>query len=108
MDETVFLKHILLAIEDIEKFVSNCSQEDFLRNDEKQAAVERRLEIIGEAVKNIPEEYKNKNSAIPWRIIASMRDNLIHEYFGIDAEIVWKTTQEDIPLLKNQIQKMLS
>lgn len=106
IDNGVLLKHALAAIEEIEKFTKSVSWEDFLKNTEKQAAVERQLEIIGEAVKNLSEEFKTKYQEIPWRDIGGMRDNLIHEYFGIDLKVVWKTIHEDLPSFKKQIENI--
>jgi len=103
IDESVFLKHIISAIDEIEKFTANVALKDFLENREKQSAVVRQLEIIGEAVKNLSEEFQNKHPEIPWRDIASMRDNLIHEYFGVDLEVVWQTVKEDLPKLKSAL-----
>lgn len=67
----------------------------------------RRLEIIGEAVKNLPADFKKKKSSIPWQNIAGMRDFLIHEYFGVDLDLVWQTVKKDLPEFKKQILKLL-
>ena len=107
IDESIFLKHILSAVDEIEKFTKGVGREDFLRSSEKQSAVVRQLEIIGEAVKNLSEEFKSKQSDIPWRDISSMRDNLIHEYFGVDLEVVWETVKEDLADLKSELLKII-
>ena len=73
----------------------------------KQYAVLRGLEIIGEATKNLSRELKTKHREIPWREIAGMRDKLIHEYFGVNLELVWVTIKNELPELKNQILKIL-
>lgn len=104
----IFLTHIQIAIKEIEKFINGVGWEDFLKNTEKQSAIIRQLEIIGEAVKNLPEEFKNAHLNIPWRDIASMRDNLIHEYFGVDLKVVWKTSKEDLLVFKKQIENLLN
>lgn len=67
----------------------------------------RSLEIIGEAVKNIPQEFRSKYSHIPWKEIAGMRDRLIHEYFGVNYRIVWKTVKEEIPVLEREIKEIM-
>lgn len=103
----VFLKHILESINLIEDNVSGMSQEKFLENTPIQDAVMRRLEIIGEAVKNLPETLKQQTPNVPWQDIADMRNKLIHEYFGVDIKLVWNTIQNDLPSFKEQIQKIL-
>jgi uncharacterized protein with HEPN domain len=72
-----------------------------------QSAVIRQIEIIGEASKNLTADYKKKHSLIPWRDIVDMRNKLIHEYFGVDKQVVWNTITIDLPQLKNQIANLL-
>ena len=72
------------------KYTDNIEFEDFINDDKTKDAVERNFEIIGEAVKNLPADFKSKYPNIPFRQIAGMRDKLIHDYFGIDYEIIWK------------------
>lgn len=103
----IFLQDILESIEKIEHYTKSTSLEEFLGDDEKQDAIMKRLEVIGEAVKNIPDEVKKKNSTIPWKDMAGMRDVLIHEYFGVRMERVWDTAKNDIPKLKKSIAKLL-
>lgn len=67
----------------------------------------RALEVIGEAAKKIPTEIKKKYPQIPWKKMAGMRDKLIHEYFGVNIKVVWKTIKKDVPELKPKIEKML-
>lgn len=67
----------------------------------------RSIEVIGEATKKIPRTLKDKHKGVPWKKMAGMRDRLIHEYFGIDVEILWKTAREDIPSLKQSIKNIL-
>ncbi len=106
--DRVYLTHILDTIADIEKFTQGVSQEAFFENKEKQYAVLRALEIIGEATKNLSSELKNANSAVDWKHIAGMRDKLIHAYFGVNLPLVWETVKKDLPELKSQIQKILA
>ena len=106
-NDRVYLRHILDTISDIEKFVQGISEQEFSRNKEKQYAVLRALEIIGEASKNLSREMKDENSAIDWRNIAGMRDKLIHAYFGVNLPLVWETVKNDLPQLKKQASKML-
>ncbi len=79
----------------------------FASNDAMQDAVMRRLEIIGEAVKHLPDEMKDKYPNIPWKNIAGMRDVLIHEYAGVQIERVWRTAKDDLPPLKQVILKSI-
>ena len=98
---------MLEAISDIEKFIEDVSEEDFYKNKEKQYAVLRALEIIGEATKNLSKGLRAKHRRIPWRDIAGMRDKLIHEYFGIKLELVWGTIKQNLPELKKQMAEIL-
>jgi len=106
-DPKIFLKHILESIDEIEKYIKRFSKGDFLKDRKTQDAVVRRIEIIGEAVKNLPADYKKKHKEIKWREIAGMRDILTHEYFGIDLNIVWRTVKKDIPQLKKKVFGLL-
>lgn len=87
-DPKIFLNHIIESIETIESHTNKISKEKFSRNLTVQDAVIRRIEIIGEAVKNFPPEFKRKHPEIEWREIVGMRNKLIHEYFGINLNVV--------------------
>lgn len=102
----IFIEHILGSIVDIESFTNKVSKEEFIKNKEKQNAVVRSIEIIGEAVKNLPVEFRNKYANIPWSKIAGMRDKLMHHYFGVNLNTVWKVIKEDLPNLKEKILKI--
>ncbi len=84
------------------------SKEQFFENREKQYAVLRALEIIGEATKNLSAELKTENSHVDWKHIAGMRDKLIHAYFGVNLPLVWETVKKDLPQLNKQAQKLLT
>lgn len=106
-DFLVFLDDILESITRIEEYTKGMDEEEFLKNVPTQDAVIRRLEIIGEAVKNIPQHVRDKYSDIPWKEIAGTRDIITHEYFGVNLERIWKTIKEDILPFKEQIEKIL-
>jgi uncharacterized protein with HEPN domain len=102
-----YLQDILDAVNDIESFVGSMSYENFRKDRKTLNAVVRSIEIIGEASKNIPDALKVKHKELPWKQMTGMRDKLIHAYFGVDVEILWKAVKENIPPLKQLIQKML-
>lgn len=106
-DITVFLKHILESIEAIEEYKQDLSEEGFYNSREKQDAVLRRLEVIGEAVKNLPGDFKKQHPDIAWSKAMATRNILIHHYFGVDLKIVWDTITESLPSFKEQIKNLL-
>lgn len=106
-DPKVYIKYILESIMLIQEYTRQVSKRQFLRRTNLQDAVIRRLEIIGEAVKSLPPDFKDKHDDIPWQKIACMRDVLIHEYFGVDLNLTWQTVKEDIPSLKSKLEEIL-
>jgi uncharacterized protein with HEPN domain len=104
--DKLYLNHIKDAISDIEKFISDISLEDFLKNKEKQYAVVKALEIIGEEAKKVSKDMKSSHPEIPWKKMAGMRDKLTHDYFGVNLELVFETATTHIPDLKKQISKL--
>ena len=86
----------------------NIDYQEFVSNDMVKDAVERNFEIIGEAVKNLPQDFRNKYPNIPFKQIAGMRDKLIHDYFGVDYEIVWKTIKDKLPEFSTDIEKLIA
>ena len=102
----IFLEHILQCIGLIEEYVEGITKKQFLESVQLQDSVIRRIEIMGEAVKNIPKQVKDKYPNIAWKEIAGMRDILIHEYFGVDMQLTWKVATKDVRRLKNKILKV--
>jgi|SRR3989344_83583 len=106
-DLSLFLEDILVNINDIESFVGNLSRERLEINKLRTKAILRSLEVIGEAVKHIPSEIREKYPNIPWKDVAGMRDVLIHAYFGIENDHIWKAIKKDLPILKTEVKKIL-
>src|SRR3989344_8245772 len=107
-DNLVWLADIIQSIDLIAQYIGNLDAEKFFNTDylEKQDAVAKRLEIIGEAVKNLSDDFKNIHPEIPWHKAAAMRNILIHEYFDIDHDLIWKTLTESLPEFKTAIVKL--
>ncbi len=101
------LQDILEAIGAIERFTAGVDYASFVTNEEKVFAVEKAIEIIGEAVKNVPDSVRSTYPEIPWQNIAGMRDKLAHQYWRTDVEVVWKAVQEDVPTLKVMITRVI-
>jgi len=106
-DVNVFLGHILDSIESVEAYTRGLTIEDFFNSEEKQDAVIRRIEIIGEATRNIPLGFRKTHDHIPWKEIAGMRDKLAHDYFGVSLNVAWGVAKNDLPKLKQDIKKLL-
>jgi uncharacterized protein with HEPN domain len=102
-DYNVFLQHILTEADVLERNSVNLRYDDFIRNEILCRAFIRSLEVIGEAVKNIPDDFREKYPEVEWKKLAGMRDKLIHHYFGIDYEMVWDAVNRKVPQLKTQV-----
>jgi uncharacterized protein with HEPN domain len=103
----VYLHDILESIDHIQRFLDGVSEDEFYVNIEKQDAVLRRLEIIGEAVKHLSDEIRENHPDVPWRQIAGMRDIIIHEYFGITLEMIWIVATVDLVELKEKVKTII-
>lgn len=105
-DIGLFIEDILENIKDIESFSKGLTKSKFQNDKLRQNAIVRSLEIIGEAVKNIPDSLRNKYPNIPWRYIAGLRDVLSHAYFGISIDRIWNIIKIDLPKLKKDISNI--
>ena len=101
---SLYIKDIIDAITKIEEFTKGITYEEIINDDKTSSAVIRKIEIIGEAVKQLPEDIRNRFSEIPWSPIAKMRDKVIHFYHGVDHEVIWKVVKDDLPSLKQKLQ----
>lgn len=106
-NDEFFLQDIFDFCEHVEQYADGIEQSEFLENRMLQDALVRKLELIGEAAKNVSEETRKQNPNIPWREIMRMRDKVVHHYFRVDLEIVWQTVKKDVPKLKSEIELML-
>lgn len=102
-----YVEDVIDAMSKAQEFTKGMDYESFAKDVKTVFAVTRTLEIIGEAVKKIPQEVKDRYPPAPWKDIAGMRDKLIHEYFGADQRTIWDTVQKDIPALKPVFEKIL-
>jgi len=100
--DAVYLQHILECIRKIESYAT-VGREEFMKTDHWQDAIIRNFEIIGEAAKQLSDEFKAANAEIPWRNVAGFRDVLIHDYMGVDLNAVWQIIENELPALKENV-----
>jgi len=105
--EQVFLRHIVEESNFLMKEAENMGFEEFMKNEILKRACSRSLEIVGEAVKNLPADFKKRYREIEWKKIAGLRDKMIHGYFGVNWDIVWDVIKNQIPKLKEQVENIL-
>src|SRR3989337_2289932 len=106
-DYWLFIKDLMEAIDDIEAFIGEMDFDNFYADKKTRSAVVWKLEVIGEATKNIPNSVRNKYKEIPWKDMAGMRDKISHIYFGIDYKIVWEVIRKKLPTIRLVIKKMI-
>lgn len=103
----VLLGHILQSADLVADYIKGATRQKFLENVGLQDKVIRRLAIIGEAVKHLPSDFRNKHKTIPWKEIAGMRDILVHEYYNVDAPLVWRVAKLRLPSMQKYLLKVL-
>lgn len=106
-DSKLYIKDIIDCISNIEEYTADISFDEFSQKRIVIDAVVRNFEIIGEAAKHVPKETQIKGKDIPWKEMAGMRDKIIHEYFGVALDIVWKTIKEQLPTIKKFLKHLL-
>ncbi len=105
--EVSYLKDLLLAARKIEGIVASRNRAEFLRDEIAQAAVLHHLTVIGEAANRLSPELKLRHPGIPWAQIIAARNRIVHEYFGLDWELLWTTAAEEVPALRSQAAILL-
>jgi len=108
LGDKIRLQHIADAIAEIRNYIRGISFEEFSSNSMMKSACIRQLEIIGEASSRISEELKSEHQQVAWRSIIGLRNLLIHEYFGVDENVVWDVVENNLPELKVQITQIIS
>jgi uncharacterized protein with HEPN domain len=106
-DDSVYLRHIMDAFVQIERYTEGVSHDEFIKNSLIQDGVIRQLEVMGEASRNLSEDMRNEYPHIPWRQMISLRNRMIHAYFNVNLQIIWEIIQGDIPNLKKDIKHVL-
>lgn len=106
-EEVAYLGHILDSAKSIEEALANIGREEFDKKRMVQNGLIRELEIIGEAVRHLSDEFRKKHIDIPWEKIFGMRNRLVHDYLGVDLDIVWETVNNFVPILRKQVEEIL-
>ena len=106
-DNAVYLRHILDCVDKIQRYLQGFDLEMFRKNEEKVDAVVRNVEVIGEAANNLTREFRSANSQVQWMKIIGTRNRIVHGYATVDLEINWNITQNDLPILKSEVEGLL-
>lgn len=103
----VYVEHMLECVRLAREYTEQVTRDQFFASPQLQDAVVRRIEILGEAAKNLPAEFRTQHPQVPWRLITGMRDLLIHAYFRVDLDQLWQTVERDLPPLESQLKTIL-
>lgn len=106
-DDRVYLLHVRDAIDRVRAYTAG-GKEAFFADTKTQDAVIRNLEVVGEAVKSVSAATRDAHPDVPWKAIAGMRDKVIHEYFGVNLDLVWATVERDLPTLRAKVEEILA
>ena len=106
-DYKVYFLHIFDSIENIERFTKGKDKKKFFASKLVQDAVIRNLEIIGEAANRLPDEFKEKYRQVEWHKIVGLRHRIVHDYFGIDLEIIWQILHKDLPQFRDALSQII-
>jgi uncharacterized protein with HEPN domain len=105
-DPDLLVEDMLASIHKIERYSSGMSQELFLQDEKTIDAVVRNLEILGEATRQLPEDFIAQHPDVPWRQIAGLRNRIVHDYFGLDLEMIWQVIRNDLPQLQTWLENL--
>lgn len=105
-DPKLLLEDIVAAIRKIERYTAGMDWERFRQDEKTTDAVVRNLEVVGEAVRRLPEDFIARHPNVPWRQAAGLRNRIVHDYFGLDLEIIWEVIQHDLPRLRQQLENL--
>ena len=105
-DADILIEDIETAVARIERYVAGLDRQGFLQDEKTIDAVVRNLEIIGEAVRWLPGEFKERHTEVPWSQIAGLRNRIVHDYFGLDLEIIWRVLETSLPEFKQHLANL--
>lgn len=106
-DWKILFNDIITAIQKIEKYTDNLTYENFIANELVKDAVVRNIEIIGEASNQIPDDFKAQHGNIPWNKLRGIRNRIVHDYFGVDHDIIWEIISNELNVLKADLNQIL-
>jgi uncharacterized protein with HEPN domain len=106
-DDSIYLRHIIDAFTQVDHYMDGISHEEFFSNKLLQDGVIRQLEVMGEAARNLSDDFRNEHPQIPWSQMIGLRNRMTHAYFNVNLQIIWEIVRGDLPDLKRKIQCIL-